>query len=268
MPIGSTPDSAAKVSRIRDVDGDSDKGDRQTALVTPTQARGDDRERIIKEERCSCPAGGNDDKGDPNGVEGGCDPAQPSQRQFALLDEPNGSYTIDHERNQGNRRQRWITRDSRWVELDHRDRRARAKPRRSQATARSRSKYHSFSSAVFWRLFIGARCVAGRPRVASHANLIADNQTTGTGTGSGGASNLTQIVVARANTAEGFPPLSVSLPHQHERRFEAVVHFKFIEDVGQMGFDGLFTDENFLADLLVGQSLGDQFENLHLTFGQ
>ena len=52
-------------------------------------------------------------------------------------------------------------------------------------------------------------------------------------------------------------PILVALAHQQEGRFEAVVDFEFVEDVGQVGFDGLFTDENFLADLFVGKAFGD-----------
>ena len=58
------------------------------------------------------------------------------------------------------------------------------------------------------------------------------------------------------------------MAHQHERCFEAVIHFELIEDIGQMSFDGFFADENLLADLLVGQSFGDEPQDLQLPFGQ
>jgi hypothetical protein len=50
----------------------------------------------------------------------------------------------------------------------------------------------------------------------------------------------------------------MGMSHQHERRFETIIDFEFVEDVGQMCFDRFFTDEYFLADLLIGEPFSDQ----------
>ena len=44
----------------------------------------------------------------------------------------------------------------------------------------------------------------------------------------------------------------VRLAHQHERGLESVVDLELVEDIRQVSFYGFFTDENLLADLLVG----------------
>ena len=56
--------------------------------------------------------------------------------------------------------------------------------------------------------------------------------------------------------------------HQHKGGFETVINIELVKDVGQMGFDGLFTDEYFLADLLIGKPFGHQSQNFHLTLSK
>ena len=60
----------------------------------------------------------------------------------------------------------------------------------------------------------------------------------------------------------------VGMSHQHQSGFEAVVHFEFVEDVGEVGFDGFFTDKNLFPDLIVGQSFRNQSENFHFSLGK
>src|SRR3982074_1100731 len=46
-----------------------------------------------------------------------------------------------------------------------------------------------------------------------------------------------------------------------QRQFETVGDAEFIEDVVQVVFDGLLRDENFFADFLVAESLGDELDD-------
>ena len=60
----------------------------------------------------------------------------------------------------------------------------------------------------------------------------------------------------------------MSLAHQDERGLEAVVNFKFVENIGEVCLNRLFADEDFLADFFIGQPLGDQFEDFQLAPGE
>src|SRR5690242_11471017 len=58
------------------------------------------------------------------------------------------------------------------------------------------------------------------------------------------------------------------MTHQHERSLEPIVDLELIENIRQVGFDRFLADKNFLADLLVGQTFGDESQNFHLSLGE
>ena len=96
-----------------------------------------------------------------------------------------------------------------------------AKATRSHATARSLRKSHPSSGVIFSNATIG-------------------NRATPSGT------CLVRILTL------------VRMPHQHQSGFETVIHFKLIEDIGEVSFNGLLADKYFFSNLLIRQTLGDQ----------
>ena len=48
----------------------------------------------------------------------------------------------------------------------------------------------------------------------------------------------------------------------------AVFQVQFIQEVADVGFDGFFADHHLFGNLAVGQSPGDQLQDLPLTLGQ
>jgi hypothetical protein len=49
----------------------------------------------------------------------------------------------------------------------------------------------------------------------------------------------------------------VRLAHQNERGFEAIVNFKFVENIGEVRLHRLLANEDLPADFFIGQPLGD-----------
>ncbi len=62
--------------------------------------------------------------------------------------------------------------------------------------------------------------------------------------------------------------LAPTLTHNQKSCLESIVDFQFIENIRQMSLDSFFANENSFANLLIGQSLGHEFEYFSLSLRQ
>ena len=89
---------------------------------------------------------------------------------------------------------------------------------------------------------------------ASRANATRNHATARSRCSSQLSSGVILLVVDTGTCRRPSFCYLVGVPHQHQRSFKAVIHFQLVEDIGEMSFYGFFTDENFFANLFVGEA--------------